>query len=177
MIQPTLVPLAIKPPVYELTVNLWHWCKLGEVRALVPELARAAGMDFNPTPEELVSNFAGLTRYNHIPEHVPVKERDARKKKLFRFSVDGVGLSATKLPCVELQAPPYAPFQLSIDAPYPETLFVTEEWATDVLRAIRAGAVRGAWWDGLQVGFPPRESGRDPIVLGKENIGTSRKAR
>ena len=70
----TTVPLIIKPPVYELTLNFWNWCKLTEICALVPGLARVAEVDFNPTPEELVSRFVALVRPNRIPDHVRVIE-------------------------------------------------------------------------------------------------------
>ena len=160
------VPLVIKPPVYELSINFWNWCKLTEVCALVPELARVAEIDFNPTPEELVSRFAALVRPNRIPDHISEEAKERRKKKIFRYSEAGNGFSGTEVPMSGPDAPPYVPFQLSIETPYPETLFVPEGWAIDVLYAIRRGAVCAAWWDDIQVGFPPRESGRELINLG-----------
>jgi hypothetical protein len=166
MVRCTLVPLVIKPRVYELTLNFWNWCKLTEVCELVPGLAQIAEVDFNPTPEELISRFAALVRPNRIPDHVPQEKREERKKKIFRYSMDGMGLSGARVPTDGMNAPPYAPFQLPIETPYPETMFVPEGWAIDTLYAIRRGAVAAAEWDGTQVGFPPRTSNGPAIHLG-----------
>lgn len=165
MLHPT-APLVVLPPVYELTFGFWRWCKLTEVCAVIPELSRIAETHFSPTPEELVSKFAALVRLNKIPDHIKEENREKHKKKLFRFSENGTGFLATPVPLSGFEAPPYAPFELSIGTPYPPELFVPEEWAADTLMAIRKGAVSAVDFDGLLIGFPPRESRRDTIHLG-----------
>ena len=169
MIRCTTVPVIIKPPVYELTLNFWNWCKLSDVCELVPQLAKLADVDFEPSPEELVSRFAALVRLNRIPDRVPQEKREERKKKIFRFSVDGSGFWGQEVPLTGLGAPPYVPFFLPLERPYPKTMFVPEGWAIDTLYAVRRGAIAAAeWGDDVRVGFPPRDSGRDLVNLGRK---------
>ncbi len=174
-------PLMISPPSYELMfgfmANIQRWCKLSDVCDLVPELTRIAETDFKPTPEDLVSRFASLMRNNKIPgglrkielenQHQTERaDRPRSKTKIFRYSLDGTGFSGTTIPTEGFQAPPYAPFFLPIETPYPKTLFVPEEWAVDTLYAIRRGAVAAADFGETQVGFPPRTSKSEIIHLG-----------
>lgn len=162
---------AVMPPVYELELGFWRWCKLKEICAIIPDIARIAEIDFAPTPEELVSRFAALVRFNRGPnfslfENISQEERIKMKKKIFRYSKDGTNLWGTEVPITQPQ-PPYVPFQLDIETPYPKELFVPEGWVIDTLKAIRLGAVAAADFEErkVKVGFPPAKSDRNLITL------------
>ena len=69
------------------------------------------------------------------------KQRRMRKVKFFRYSTDGMSLSAIQLPISRRGLPVrLSNFRLNVAEPYPEDLFVTEEWTRDVLEAILRGA-------------------------------------
>ncbi|MDE2001848.1 MAG: hypothetical protein KGI60_04780 [Patescibacteria group bacterium] len=146
---PPKTPLIVLPPVYELPFRMWRWCRLSEVCAAVPANARLAGMRFKPTPEELVSNFAELVRLNLVPDGIKDTKHEPEPVKVFRYSVDGEGMSGTYVPLDILKNsrivhthPRPSPFQLDIPTPYPRRLFVRSDWALDTLAAIRRGATQ-----------------------------------
>ena len=155
----------MQPPVYELPIHFWRWCKLNEICAIIPDLARLNGIEFAPTPEDLVSRFAGLVRLNRIPDHIPVEKKEEFKKKIFRYSRDGNGFWGTEVPITNRKAPPYIDFRLDIEIPYPKELFVPEGWVIDTLKAIRLGAIAAVDFDGTKIGFPPANSDRELIHL------------
>lgn len=145
-------PVQVMPPVYEIPLNMWRWCKLGEVCKLVPKIAWMAGNEFQPTCEELVWRFAPLVR--------PVRAvgREFPRRRLFRYSLDGKDLRATPV-LVEgddehLTCCPSPEFVLDIGTPYPKDLFVPEGWVIDTLKAIRSGAESAGVWGELKVGLP-----------------------
>ena len=151
----------IMPPVYELYYggfgHFWRWCKMKEICAAVPGIAKRAGNEFTPTPEELVDRFAALTRRNRLPERLRKDGVEFSNTKIFRYSIDGISFSGTKVPCPEkgTDYPPYSHFELEAGMPYPENLFVTEEWALATLNAIRMGAIAAVDFGEIQLGFPP----------------------
>ncbi len=165
---PIRAPLVILPPVYELPSGFFRrWCKLTEVCMVAHQLATATGTGFMPTPAELVSRFAALVRPNRLPKGVPEEKREGmERKKIFRFSQDGTTFSGTEVPTTHPEQPPYTHFALTIDVPYPATLFVTERWADETLSAIRSGAVAAADLGTVKFGFRPRGSRKSPIHLG-----------
>jgi len=148
-------PQVILPPVYELPFRLRRWCKLSEVCTAATKLSQAAETNFNPTPEELVSCFAALVRPNRLRDHL------GEQKKIFRYSQDGKGFQGTY---VSVNKP--GTFRLEIEGPYPEELFVPEEWAAETLRAVQAGAVAAADFGGTRIGFSPPSSKRGSFLLG-----------
>jgi hypothetical protein len=156
-------PVAVTPPVYEIPINMWRWCKLEEVCAIVPGVAKLGENDFAPSPEELVSKFAALIRLNRLPDHMTSEAKERLKKKIFRYATpDGKGLGGTEVPLIAdgrdpNLAPPYAKFELDIGVPYPTGLFVPEGWVLDTLKLIRRGAVYAADYgkDGI-AGFYPK---------------------
>ncbi len=161
-------PVIVMAQVYELRSGLrWRWCRLRDVVDVVPGVARIVGVDYHPSPEELVHDFAALVRPNRPPEGVAA---DTFRKKIFRFSADGEGLQGTEVP-VGYEGPPYKPFALSIEAPYPESLFVVEGWVIDTLKAIRRGAVHAASFvsherdEVLYTGSRPKGSDKNGIIL------------
>ena len=169
------MPVIVMPPVYELPIHFWRWCKLNEICVIIPDLANFAGVEFAPTPEDLVSRFAGLVRLNRIPDHIPVEKREEFKKKIFRYSQDGNSFWGTEVPIAGSVPPgtypPYVDFRLEIGVPYPKELFVPEGWAIDTLRAIRMGSVAAVDLDGMKIGFPPANSNRELIHLeGKKGL-------
>ncbi len=157
-------PVIVQPPVYELPINFWRWCKLNEVCAIIPDLARLNEIEFAPTPEDLVSRFASLVRFNRIPDHIPVEKKEEFKKKMFRYSQDGNSFWGTEVP-ISGPMPPYVDFRLGIEYPYPKELFVPEGWVIDTLKAIRMGAVAAVDFDGIKIGFPPANSDRELVYL------------
>jgi len=162
---PSNFPLKVLPPVYRASFGMWRWCKLTEICAVIPGLVKVAEIRYNPTPEELVFHFAALTRLTRLPEHLVKEEADKRKKKIFRYSKDGMSLWGTEVPMAS-PMPPYEPFELQIGVPYPPGLLVPEGWAIDTLNAILQGAVAAADWGGNLVGFRPRNDHRSLISLG-----------
>jgi hypothetical protein len=141
------IPVVIMPPVYELPIGIWRWCKMNEVCEVVHGVARLGGNDFTLTSEELVRNFAALAKtINASPE-----------KKFFRYSVDGKSLRATEIPMDQHHPafPPYRPFVLDIGFPYPEEMFVPEGWVLDTFKAIRRGAKAAADFGDMKLGFKP----------------------
>jgi hypothetical protein len=138
--------IVVMPPVYEIKIGWWRWCKLQEVCAVVPNLALLAGVVFAPTPEELVSLFSGLVRPNRLPKE------DTRKVKVFRYSRDGEGFWGTEVPKRQTRKAS-TPFSLEIEKPYPIGLFVPEGWVIDTLKAIRIGIVEAADYGDYIVGW------------------------
>jgi len=155
-------PLIVMPPVYEIPLGVWRWCRIEEVCWVASGVASLAGISFRPTAEDLVSNFAALIRPNVLP--------DDEGKKLFRFSPDGFSLGGTEVPTKELL--PHVPFRLNIVGPYPNNMYVKEDWVADVLEAIRKGATSAVDYGDRILGFPPKESKKGLISLGgkKETI-------
>ncbi|HUC31515.1 MAG TPA: hypothetical protein VMR99_02385 [Candidatus Paceibacterota bacterium] len=149
------------PPVYELMLGFWRWCKLSEICAVVPGVARIAGNDFAPSPEVLVQRFAALVRPNIIPPHIEGAGKESKAKKIFRYSLTGGELYGPEVPLSEhgQSLPPYRPFALGVGTPYPNGLFVPEGWAIDTLKAIRLGAIAAADFGDVKIGFSPREKG------------------
>jgi len=158
-------PVVIMPPVYELSLGIWRWCRLREICDAVPDIASLARIDFRPTREELVSRFAALVRPNRLPWPAAVETAEVLKKKLFRYSLCGSGISAREVPTRDGCAPPYVPFSLELGTPYPDEMFVPEGWAIDTLKAVRRGAVAAADFGDFKIGFPPRDSAREPFPL------------
>ena len=164
-------PTVIMPPVYELSLGVWRWCKLREVCDVVPDVAELARIYFRPTQEELVSQFAALVRPNRLPWPAGFESVAVLQKKLFRYSLCGNGVASREVPTQEGKSPPYVPFNLELGTPYPEEMFVPEGWVIDTLKAVRRGAAAAADFGDFKVGFPPRSSKRDLIVLeGKPGI-------
>jgi hypothetical protein len=168
-------PTIVMPPVYELPINMWRWCILTDVCAVVSNAARMVSNDFSPTPEELVHRFASLARLNKIPEHLQGTEQEPAPIKFFRFSLDGRGLRATEVPLFikgvrEVEPPPFGPFELEIGTPYPDPLFVPEGWVIDTLKAIRCGAIAAAEFHEhqMKVGYAPKGKGGLIHLAGKE---------
>lgn len=113
-------PVVVMPAVHELRLGLrWRWCRLTDVVDVVPGVARIVGVDYRPSPAELVHDFAALVRPNRPPGGVTT---DTLRKKIFRFSADGEGLMGTEV-LVGYEGPPYKPFTLSTAVPYPECVF------------------------------------------------------
>lgn len=159
-------PVAVMPPVYELSLGVWRWCNLTEVCAVVPDLALLAHVDFKPTREELVSRFAALVRPNRLPWPAGVETAEVLKKKIFRYSIAGNGISGREVPMEGSgQAPPYFHFNLKLGTPYPDGMFVPVGWVIDTLDAIRHGAVAVADFGDFRVGFPPCSSDKIPFFL------------
>ncbi len=144
--------IAVMPPVYEIQLGMWRWCKLGEVCEIVWGLREITGTDFAPTPTDLVSRFAALAKRNRPPNEKSEKEKWL--KKIFRYSHDGIGFWGTEVP-TERPYPPYVPFTLDIGTPYPADLFVPEGWVIDTLKAVRLGAVAAADFGDHKIGFCP----------------------
>ena|SRR3989338_2390681 len=141
-----------------------------EICTAVPGIAKLAGNEFAPTPEELVDRFAALTRRNRLPKHLHKDGAEFSKIKIFRYSIDGISFSGTKVPYPEkgTNYPPYSHFELEVGTPYPENLFVTEEWALATLNAIRKGAIAAVDSEEMQLGFPPANK-EGLIHLGGKN--------
>lgn len=147
--------IRVMPPVYEIELGMWRWCKLDEVCEVVRGLREVTDTDFKPTPEDLVSRFASLVRPNRLPEG----SKETEKKKIFRYSKDGVRFWGTEVSTAH-PAPPYVPFQLDIGTPYPSGLFVPEGWALDTLKAVRQGAVAAADFGKFKLGFRAMKNGQ-----------------
>jgi hypothetical protein len=132
-------PLPVRPASYELPGYMWNWCLLGELSSIVKGISETFQYDVDARPEDLVRNFAALVRYNRDPLSI-AREQAGKgpRKKLFRYSLDGIGLRATEVPSADGQRPPHAPFRL-FEEPYPDTIYVPEGWAYDTLRAVRRG--------------------------------------
>lgn len=164
----------IMPPVYELSLGVWRWCKLREVLDVVPGVASLARIDFKPlTMEILVSRFVALVRPNRLPWPAGAETSDVLKKKLFRYSLCGNGISSREVPTADGKAPPYVPFDLRLGTPYPDGMFVPEGWVIDILKAIRRGAIAAADLGDFTVGFPPPGTNREPVLLeGKMKTAT-----
>jgi hypothetical protein len=160
-------PTIIFPEAYWLPMGGrldWYWCKIGAICDIASHLALQTGIEFDPTPEELVSRFAALARLNRLPEGVT--EDDIRRRpKIFRYSRDGHSLGGVEVPTQHPHAPPYVPFELPIEKPYPRELFVQEDWARSTLSAIQLGAIAAAHFNRHKIGFPPRNSGKGLICL------------
>jgi hypothetical protein len=153
-------PLIVMPPVYEMPMQFWRWCRLTEVCEIAVNVSGIMGPVYRPTPEELVRNFAVLTRRNKGFKNDPLRPdqntQGANKPsiKLFRYTVDGRQLMAKEV--VNKNStytdPPYVDFQLdNVPFPYPDPLYVPEGWALDTLRAIRQGAIRAMQWGSLVI--------------------------
>jgi len=159
--------LVIMPQVYELHIGLpWRWCKLREICEIVPTLARVNGINFAPTPEDLVSRFAALAHTNKPVEGVSLQ---GKRKKIFRYSF-GKSFSGKEVPTDGPSLPPYAPFNLDIKTPYPKNLFVQENWAFNTLKAIRRGIIAAVDFGDRKIGFSPRgaivlEGNTDMLIM------------
>lgn len=171
-------PLRVFPPVYEMHFNQFRWCRLTEVCELVPANARAAGVRFAPSAEELVSRFAALIKCNRKIENLTPAQNRKALKKIFRYSEDGSTLCGKEVPMSGNKMPPYGRFELDISTPYLNSLFVTEEWTSDTLRAIRLGAVAAVHFldhaqkIDVRLGFPPKENERKGnVTLSGKTVG------
>lgn len=148
-------PLIVMPPAYEIPAPFGgYWCKLKDICELVPQIAKLAGNKFNPTPEELVSRFAALTRLNKTAWP------DQKKVKVFRYSKDGNDFWGTDVPLdygIKTFRHPDDSlcFKLDIRLPYQKKLFVTEEWARATLNAVRRGAVDAVDYGDFKMGSRP----------------------
>lgn len=153
--------IAVMPRVYIFSGIPKRWCNLKEVCELVPELARISGVEFSPTPEDLVSQFAALIRPNHRRS-----EKDTEQKKIFRYILPtsvGFSFMGKEVP-TQNPAPPHALFQFDIETPYPDELYVREDWVNDTMMAIMQGAVSAIDCLGVgRFGFCPR--GHNPSVI------------
>lgn len=153
--------LAVKPMSYLLPSLHWYWCNLHEFCALIPAIAATRGNEFAPSPEQLVSNFAGLIRLNRSPEG----ETNEPKVKVFRIAFPGGTIvTGNYVPTSPNEAPPFEPFRLEgVDDPYPDDLFVPEGWVVDVSSAILKGAIAAADFPGgPKVGYGP---GGQAVIL------------
>ena len=148
-------PVVVMPPVYELSFGGWRWCKLAEACAVVPRIARIAGADFAPTPDELVSKFALLVRPNGWPSVIEGERRD--KKRIFRYALNTLKLEFQDVPypCKDELLHTFPPFKLDLETPYPEGMFVREDWVLDTLKVIRCGVVQLGFVGGVLRGFVP----------------------
>ncbi|MCX6703070.1 MAG: hypothetical protein NTV02_00030 [Candidatus Zambryskibacteria bacterium] len=157
------LPVVVMPLSYELPLGFWKWCKISEVCAIVPNLAKLAQMrfEFNPTPEELISNFAALVRPNRLP--YPAGVMNARKK-IFRYSLSGNGFSGTEVPTGE-DAPPNKKFEIFPSHCFPQDVFVPEGWVIDTLKAIRRGAISATDRGNYMIGFCPKGSAHASVIL------------
>lgn len=142
------VNTVVMPQVYDLSFHLWRWCRLTDVCAIVPDLAARVGVEFTPTPELLVSRFAPLVKpcTTCIGEEVLTPNGCERPKgrKLFRYSLNGDAIHAVEV-LDGRSGPPYTPFRLDLDLPYPEDLFVPEGWVIDTLKCVGRGAVAAVY--------------------------------
>lgn len=139
------------PTVYRDNVGL-EWCKLDEILRTVRQITLDRGMRITFTGEELIRNFAAL-----IPTHESPKG-SSNRKKIFRYSVDGLGFMHTEVPLYKdhnSAFPPYVEFWLGLPRPYPLGLYVPAAWTKHTLDAIRRGAIAAADFGGQVIGFPP----------------------
>ena len=169
----------IRPRVYELQICFWNWCKLSEVCELVPSIAARAGVEYSPSPEELVWHFAALVKPNRVPFRLDPKTQQPKKAKIFRYSVTGAELRGTEVP-TENPRPPYSEFVLDIGTPHPSDIFVPEGWVIDVMKAVRLGAIAAITHgeEGSDLGVKnfalfPKDSGKDSIALDGSGHTTS----
>lgn len=134
-------PLCVMPPVYMLPGLGWRWCKLSDACDIANRLAPHTECGFHGTPEELVRAFAALVRLNRGPAGPDGIQHAAEpRKKMFRYSKDGIGFWGTEVPIgMGEDCPPKSDFRL-IPSPYPPDLFVPEGWVIDVLREVSQGA-------------------------------------
>jgi hypothetical protein len=151
-------PIVVIPVAYELPINVSRWCKLGDVCNVARNIAAMLGSKFGPSPVELVSDFASLVRPNRCGS-IDQERGEKREigKQYFRYSLTGRELQAKEVVCqgFVMTDPPYAHFEFEgCDS---ET-FVPEEWAKNVLRAVRLGARSAVRWNDKRgtgiVGFP-----------------------
>ncbi len=167
-------PVVVMPVVYWLPINMWRWCKLSDICETATRVAKLAGNIYHPSPEQLVREFAALVRPNRLPEHLQSTGTEKKKKKIFRYSMDGESVWGIEVPSEgsTRKDPPYEPFMLLPPA-NPE-MFVPEGWARDTLRAIMAGAVSAADWGERCVGFRPEDKRKDGGVIEIERFTGAR---
>jgi len=157
----------VMPPAYELPLGfiggVHRWCRLDELVDVVCGLSRAAGTDFVPTPEDLVTRFVAAT---HINQGVESDPRPAGEQpSIFRYSVDGCELHGARVPRDCADCPPHVDFVLEIGTPYPQGMYVPERWARLVTKGVRVGAVAAVRWGEVVVGLPWSDSGHRAFVL------------
>jgi hypothetical protein len=159
-VMPVENPLIVMPPVYEMPMQFWRWCRLTDVCEIAVNVSGIMGPVYRPTPEELVRNFAVLTRRNQGFKSDPLgpnpNAQVAAKlnPKLFRYTVDGLHLMVKEVMNNNSRHtdPPYADFRLDgVSYPYPDPLYVPEGWALDTLRAVRQGAICAMQWGSLVI--------------------------
>lgn len=130
-------PPVILPRVFAINTPPFQWCELRQVRDLVPALSAYAGSSYDPTPEQLVNDFAALAPYNH-------QTTNGKRPKILRYVVspphEVVFYGGTEVPSAHHPYFKHLPFVLGARAPYPESLFVPMQWALDTLSAILSGA-------------------------------------
>jgi hypothetical protein len=163
-------PLVVMPPVYEMPMNFWKWCRLSEVCEVASQLAAISCSDYKPTPENLVSRFAALTKFITFPGDKPYIGKSGRRKKLFRYTLDGKSIKATEVPVriltIDPPAPPFMDFYLGVGKPYPDELYVPEGWAQDTLKSVKAGYIAVEnWKDETIGGYSPKEELRNVVHL------------
>src|SRR5688572_623585 len=91
-------PVFVMPRSYYLRLGLsWWWCKLGETCEAVANISDMVETAYHPSPEQLVSDFAALTRPNKAPKNVVVLSDQEWKKKLFRYSINGKSFLADEV--------------------------------------------------------------------------------
>jgi hypothetical protein len=150
-------PVVVFPQVYDLPLGFWQWCKLREVCNVVSNVALLADVRFSPTPQDLVNNFAGLVRMNHLPATAEVFNRDVTNQKIFRYSMNGM-LFGMNVPEDLPDLPPYSWFTLRLMTREMDQVFVPKGWVIDTLKAIRFGAVAATEFTkqgGVRIGFRP----------------------
>ncbi len=81
-------PVTVMPPVYELPINMWRWCRVDAVCVAVNELSTSMGYGLKTIPDGLVERFAALVRPNKPREGEPVRH-DQPLKRILRFSPIG----------------------------------------------------------------------------------------
>ena len=162
-------PFVVMPKAYEMPMNFWKWCNLREMCEVAMQLATLSGSGYMPTPENLVSRFAALTKFITLSGDKPYISPSGRRKKLFRYTLDGLTLHATEVP-VKIQrvdtAPPFMDFYLAVGKPYPDKLYVPEGWVQDTLKSIKAGYIAAEnWLDETIAGYAPNEGQRKEVHL------------
>lgn len=149
----TGIAMRVHPPVYEIPVGLWRWCRLDEVRDAVIASAALARSGYEPSIKELIDDFAVLTPRNNDTWTTPVAKlcnivplgKEGQGRRLFRYSSNGAHFQAK---VVDGHSPfqkselGYTPFTLDVpEAILPRT-FVRADWGIGVANAARLGVVR-----------------------------------
>ena len=166
-------PFVGMPATYELDGHR-QWCRMKDVCVVARRFASIHRVDFKITPEELICRFAALIRPNK-PLVFAVDSKDPNHalrpvcpKKIFRYSKTGKGFWGTEVPMREQGGSWDSTFKLDIDTPYPKTLFVTAEWASDVFDAIRRGAGSAVDYQGRLFGVHPQSDVYGSLITLKQ---------